>query len=120
MLVKQFSRGTVAIFNPNGFNCTEARFEDWGAPRRTPFICAATKGDGSAFDTTGTTSFRGAFRSFMNSCYLIESDVNESYCYAAAIEVKDGFIIAYYHSNGSGICLSSGKLTKISFDEVGL
>ena len=120
MIIKRFSRMSVAIFNPCGFNCTEERFEDWGAPRRTPFVCAVTSGDGSAFDTTGVTSFRGAFRPFMKSCYLIESDTNESYCYPTAIEVSDGFIVAYYHSNGSGICLSSGKLTKIRFDEIGL
>ena len=120
MLVKRLSRATVAIFNPCGFQCTEARFEDWGAPRRTPFVCAVTSGDGSAFDTTGVTSFRGAFRPFINSCYLLESDTTESYCYPASIEVKDGFLVAYYHSNGSGICLSSGKIKKIRYDEVGL
>ena len=27
-------------------------------------------------------------------------------------------MVAYYHSNGSGLCLSSGKLMKVSLSEL--
>ena len=55
---------------------------------------------------------------FVKYCCYIEDDRNESYCYPAAIEVEDGIIVAYYHSNGSGAELSSCKITKITFDEL--
>ena len=120
MLVKQLSRGTVAVFNPYGYNCTYERYEDWGAPRRTPYVCAVTSGDGSAFDSTGKSSVRHEYKKFTKCCYYIEDDVNESYCYPAIIETKDGFLVAYYHSDGTGICLRSGKITKVLFDEIDL
>ena len=33
-------------------------------------------------------------------------------------EVADGFPVAYYHSNGTGICLNSAKITKVRYDEL--
>ena len=120
MLMKQLSRGTVAVFNPNGFNCTVTHREIWGAPRRTPYILAVTDGDGSAFDNTKTKSIYGGFNPFVDTCYFLEDDTGESYCYPAVLEVEGGFLVAYYHSNGTGICLNSTKITKVLYDEVSL
>jgi hypothetical protein len=34
--------------------------------------------------------------------------------------VADGILVAYYHSDGKGICLNSTKITKVRYEEVGL
>ena len=33
-------------------------------------------------------------------------------------ETEDGFLVAYYHSNGTGVCLNSTKITKITYNEI--
>jgi hypothetical protein len=60
----------------------------------------------------------GEFLPFIKHCCYIEDSFEDTYCYPAAIEVKDGILVAYYHSNGSGAELSSGKITKITFAEI--
>ena len=123
MIVRQLSRGTVAVFNPQPFSCIVDRLESWGSAKRTPFVLAVTEGDGSAFDNTrqrGLSASHDYCRSFPKLCYLLEDDLAESYCYPAVLEVKDGFLVAYYHSNGTGICLNSTKISKVYYDEVGL
>jgi hypothetical protein len=56
--------------------------------------------------------------SFTANCHLLEDDQRESYCYPAILEVADGFLVSYYHSNGTGICLNSAKITKVRYDEL--
>ena len=60
----------------------------------------------------------GEFLPFVKYCCYVEDSFEDSYCYPAAIEVEDGILVAYYHSNGSGAELSSGKITKITFEEI--
>ena len=50
--------------------------------------------------------------------YLLEDDPKNAYCYPAVIEVADGFLVSYYHSNGTGQFLNCTKITKVSFDEI--
>ena len=52
------------------------------------------------------------------NCYLLEDDTTNSYCYPTIIEVDDGFLVAYYHSNGTNMCLNSTKITKVRFEEL--
>ena len=33
-------------------------------------------------------------------------------------QVEDGFLVHYYHSNGTPICLNSGKIIKVLYDEL--
>ena len=123
MVVRHFECGTVAVFNPNGFNCMIDRMECWGASKRTPFVFAFSEGDGSEFDFTkivGHPAMNGYGKPFREKCYLIEDNLEESYCYPAIIDTKDGFLVAYYHSNGTGICLNSTKITKVLYSELGL
>jgi hypothetical protein len=123
MLVRQISRGTLAVFNPQGFNCMVDRLESWGSAKRTPFVLAVTTGDGRDFDNTrnvGKSAMHGYCRTFPKMCYLLEDDTAESYCYPALVEVADGILVAYYHSDGKGICLNSTKITKVRFEEIGL
>jgi hypothetical protein len=118
MRVKKVGEYTVAAFNPFGFNCINPNTEEWGSPKRTPLLLAVSKDDGRSFDTTGKTPANGVMKSFMENLYYIEDDRSDSYCYPAIIGTKDGLLVSYYHSNGTGICLNSMKIVKIKFDEL--
>ena len=50
--------------------------------------------------------------------FLLEDDPANAYCYPAIFEGDDYFLTAYYHSNDSGVCLSSCKLTKVMYAEL--
>ena len=75
-------------------------------------ICAISQDDGHSFDTTGKTPASGHLRAFQDACYFLEDDQAESYCYPSILETSDGFLVSYYHSNGTLICLNSSRITK--------
>jgi len=118
MRVKRVGRFTVAVFNPLGYSCVKASLEAWGSPRRTPLVCAVSENDGLSFDTTGKTPANREMRHFAKSTYYIEDGENDSYCYPAIIETKDGFLVSYYHSAGMPYCLNCMKMVKVRFDEL--
>ena len=101
-----------------GYNCINPNSEAWGSPKRTPFLLAVSEDDGRSFDTTGITPANGNMNAFLESLYYIEDDLSDSYCYPAIIATKDGFLVSYYHSNGTGVCLNSMKIVKISYGEI--
>lgn len=119
MRVKKVGKYTVAIFNPLSYNCLRTDHSARGNTKRTPLVCAVSTDDGRSFDTAGRTHVGGDFLSFTNCVRIIEDDYNDSYCYPSIIEVEDGFLVAYYHSNRSPYTLNSTKITKIYFDELG-
>ena len=118
MLVKRVGDCTLAIFNPLGYSCMNELTEDWNSPKRTPYVCAVSKDGGLSFDSTGRTSANGALADFSKNCVLLEDDTSNSYCYPAVIETADGFLVAYYHSNQSRVCLNCTKITKVTFEEL--
>ena len=118
MRVKKVGAYTVAVFNPLSYNCLRTDSSSRGSVKRTPFVCAVSTDDGHSFDTTGKTFVGGAFSAFDKSCRLLEDDYTNSYCYPSIIEVKDGFLVAYYHSNNSSYTLNSTKITKVYFSEL--
>ncbi len=73
---------------------------------------------GLSFVDASKTFGNGGFDEFVENCYLIEDDRSNSYCYPAILEVADGFIVAYYHSNNTDVCLNSTKMIKVRFDEL--
>ena len=115
MRVKRVGRYTIAVFNPLSYNCLLGVRR---GVKRTPFVCAVSTDDGHSFDTTGKTFVGGAFKSFDDSCFFLEDDYSDSYCYPSIMEVKDGFIVAYYHSNGSSLIFNSTKILKVYFSEL--
>lgn len=117
MQVKTVGKYTIAIFNPLGYNCLRTDVEAWRSPKRTPFVCAVSNDGGESFIDMSKTFKNGGFDEFINNCYLIEDDTTNSYCYPAVIEVKDGFLVAYFHSNNTNNCLNSTKISKIRFNE---
>lgn len=118
MLVKKVGNYTLAIFNPVPFSCVFTQTEDWGSPKRTPFVCAVSLDDAKSFTDMTYNSRNGDYASFVKKCYYLEDDFFNSYCYPAVIEVDEGFLVAYYHSNGSDICLNATKITKVRFSEI--
>ncbi len=101
MLIKDVKDLTVAVFNPIPNHLLSNDELTWG---RTPYVCAVSSDKGKTFTKEKT--------------YFIEDDYDNGYCYPAIIETADGFLVAYYHSNNSGICLNSTKIIKIKYSEI--
>ena len=101
MLVKDCGELTVAVFNPLPEHLLREDSEPWG---RTPYVIAVSKDRGLTFKK--------------ENVFYLEDDLTNGYCYPAIIECQDGFLVAYYHSNGTGVCLNSTRITKISYDEI--
>lgn len=99
MLVKTVGSYTVAIFNPVPEGAYTA--PPFGMDR-TPLMLSVSEDGGNTF-----------LRS-----YLLEDDPKNAYCYPAVIEVEGGFLVAYYHSNGTGQFLNCTKITKVLFEEI--
>lgn len=118
MRVKRLGNITAAVFNPVPYNCTCTEFEDWKSAKRTPLVCAVSRDDGLSFAMNGETLANGSLLGFAANAYYIEDDPASSYCYPAMIETRDGILVAYYHSNGTPICLNSCKITKIYKNEI--
>lgn len=118
MRVRKVGKYTVAVFNPLSYNVLRFDYSARKNTKRTPFVCAVCEDDGVSFDTTGKTFASGALAYFQDLCYLLEDDYSDSYCYPSIFEVKDGFLVAYYHSNGSSYTLNSTKITKVYFSEL--
>ena len=118
MQVRNVGEYTAAVFNPLSFTCLREDKEIWGSPKRTPYVCAISRDRGASFVEAKNTFGDRRFEPFVEGCYLIEDDYTNSYCYPAILEVKDGFLVAYYHSNNTDICLNSTKITKVRYDEL--
>ena len=118
MQIRNVGEYTAAIFNPLAYNCLRDEKEIWKSPKRTPYVCAISRDRGFSFVEDRNTSANGGFEAFVKDCYLLEDDLSNSYCYPAILGVKDGFLVAYYHSNGTDVCLNSAKIIKVRYDEL--
>ena len=118
MRIKRLGDYTVSVWNPYPYHPLRDKKELWGSPKRTPLLCAVSTDDGRCFDTTDKSASNGALCSFRDCLFLIESDESESYCYPEMIETKDGFLVGYYHSAGTPMCLAATRVKKITWDEV--
>ena len=102
MLVKEYNKLTLAIFNPvPEHTLRDDEKEFWG---RTPYVMAISKDNGKTFS--------------QESLFYIENDLNNGYCYPAVIQIEDGILIAYYHSNNTDCCLNSTKIIKVKYSEL--
>ena len=101
MLVKDCGELTVAVFNPLPEHLLREESEPWG---RTPYVIAVSTDRDHTFKK--------------ENVFYLEDDLTNGYCYPAIIECQGGFLVAYYHSNGTGVCLNSTRITKISYDEI--
>ncbi len=101
MLIKDCDKFTFAVFNPVPEHVLRPESEPWG---RTPYVLAVSTDKGKTFDK--------------ENVFYIEDDLTNGYCYPAIIEGNDYFLLAYYHSNNTGVCLNSTKIVKVMYDEL--
>ncbi len=118
MRVKRVGDKTVAVYNPQPYNPARLDLSSSGTPRRTPFVVAVSHDDAKSFDATGKSYCSFGLADFQESLYTLENDPENAFCYPAIIEVADGFLVAYYHSNNSGHTLDSAKILKIFYSEL--
>lgn len=101
MLVKDCGPYTVAVFNPVPEHVLRPDSEPWG---RTPFVIAVSTDRGATFNK--------------EKLFYLEDDLNNGYCYPAIFEGDNYFLVAYYHSNNTDVCLNSTKILKVMYDEI--
>ncbi len=118
MRVKRVGELTVAVFNPQPYYPSRLDLSSSGTPRRTPFVMAVSRDDARSFDATGKSYCSFGLSDFRDSLYTLENDPENAFCYPAIIETKDGFLVAYYHSNNSGHTLDSAKIVKIAYNDL--
>ena len=118
MRVKRVGKYVAAVYNPIGYNCLFDKTEKWGSPKRTPIVAAISKDGGKSFCDRTRSAGSGALLEFTKNTYLLEDDFSDSYCYPSILEVKDGFLVSYYHSDGSDVCLNASKIVKVSYEEI--
>ncbi len=115
MRVKRVGPYVAAVFNPIAISCLRENIEIWG---RTPIVCALSADDGHSFSDRGIGGISGGRQEFAEHCFLLETDRRNGYCYPSIQETKDGFLVSYYHSNGTPVCLNSSKIVKVRFNEI--
>ena len=55
---------------------------------------------------------------FASRTFLLEDDLSSTYCYPSILAVRDGFLVAYYHSNSGDYTLNCLKIAKVYYDEI--
>ena len=118
MRVKKVGDHTVAIFNPLPCLCTREDYTKRGSIRRTPLVCAVSDDSARSFDCSGGCISGKRMIEFSRRAFLLEDDPASTYCYPSVMEVADGFLVAYYHSNGGDYTLNCLKITKVFFEEI--
>ena len=112
MRVKRIGEYTVAAFNPSACHCLSP------SNARRPLVCAVCRDDGASFQNFTDFTTSAKMKKFSQGLFAVENDPANTYCYPSMIEVKGGFLIAYYHSEGDAFPLRATKITKILFDEI--
>ena len=118
MRVKRIRNYTVAVFNPIGVTCMRDDYSVRGSIRRTPLVCAVSENDGMSFGDFAKFNDGRKMLAFKERAFLLEDSPKDVYCYPSIIETKDGFLVAYYHSNGGTYTLASTKITKVYISEI--
>ena len=118
MRVKDVGDYTVSLFNPVPCLCTREDYTVRGSIRRTPLVCAVSDDRGRSFDSFGSYVNGKKMIEFSSRAFYLEDDLTSTYCYPSIIAVKDGFLVAYYHSNGGDYTLNCLKITKVYYDEI--
>ena len=118
MRVKDVGDYTVAAFNPMPCLCTRGDYTPRGSIRRTPLVLAVSDDKARSFACTDRFMSGPKMIEFTKRAFLLEDDLASTYCYPAITEVNDGFLVAYYHSNGGDYTLNCLKIAKVYFDEI--
>ena len=118
MQVKPVGEGAVAVFNPVPLHCMSTAREIWGTGKRNPLVCAFSKNGGRSFNCSGKAMVNHQMDDFYAQCCLLEDDPKNSFCYPAILEVEGGFLVAYYDSADTDVCLNATTMKKILYTEL--
>lgn len=118
MAVKRVGSCTVAVFNPEPLSCVRQLRERWGSSKRTPLVCAISTEDGVDFKNNGATLAYRNMDTYFSHCFALETDPNNSFCYPAIMETKDGFLVSYYWSDNLVTPLNAGRMRKVLYKEI--
>lgn len=118
MIVRKCGDYTVAVHNPIPYHSGCERREYWGSPKRTPLVCTVSAKDGKDFSDNCLRSDNGGMQELESNLFCIEDGPENSYCYPSLFAGEDYFLVAYYHSNGSRICLNCTKIVKVYYSEI--
>ena len=118
MRLKRVGKYTVAVWNPQGYNCLREDYTSRGSIMRTPLVCAVSEQDAADFDPTREGVFNKGLIAFSKRCAYLEDDRSDRYCYPSILELSDGFLVAYYHTNGGEYTLNATKITRVTWDEL--
>ncbi len=111
MAAKNFGKGySLVVINPiptcfgfpNGIGGNDdAKTRTWA---RTPLLLGLSNDENNTF---------------INKFY-IEDDLNNGYCYTSIFDGGNYLLLAYYHSNNGPCPLTSCKIVKITYSELGI
>ena len=118
MRAKRVGDYTLSVFNPLPCLCTREDYTVRGSIRRTPLVCAVSDNSARSFDCRGGCVTGRKMIEFTSRAFLLEDDPASTYCYPSITQVADGFLVAYYHSNGGDYTLNCLKITKVTFAEI--
>ena len=118
MRVKKVGKYVVAVYNPISYNCLQTETELWKSPKRTPIVVTVSENDGMDFSHEHLVLADVGLLKITYNTYLLEDDMTQSYCYPSIVEVNDGFLVSYYHSDGTNRCLNASKIVKVRYDEL--
>jgi len=118
MRVKRIGEYAAAVFNPIPFHCLNTGTELWSSPKRTPIVCAVSRDDARSLNRRGVSFVNGGMKEFLKEVRLLEDDTSNSYCYPSILGTKDGFLVSYYHSDNTPVCLRASKIVKVYREEI--
>ncbi len=118
MRVAALGDKVMAVFNPVGHSPCAAYHTPWGAPQRSPIMLSVSDDGGQSFARPAKEFSWRAFKEHTRSCYLIEDDPADSYCYPAMIRINGGYLVTYYCDEGSHRVLNSSHVIKITDEEI--
>ena len=118
MRVKRMGNIAAAVFNPVPYFPLKWGMEKWRNPKRTPIVFTVSRDGGESFCSRGELCTSKTVRAFEDDTFLLEDDLDNSYCYPALLETRDGCLAAYYHSDGQPFTLTACKITKIYSHEL--
>lgn len=118
MQVRRVGAYTAAVFNPIPYHAGIVQREFWKSPKRTPLVCSVSKQDGVDFDSNTRRCKDGGFASLEEGLFFLEDDLTNSFCYPSLFEGPDYFLVAYYCSNNTSVCLNCTRIKKVMYDEI--
>ena len=118
MQVRRVGAYTAAVFNPIPYYAGNPRKEFWDSPKRTPLVCSISKKDGTDFSSNELRSCDGGMAPLEEGLFCLEDDLTNSFCYPSLFEGPDYFLVSYYCSNDTPVCLNCARIKKIMYSEI--